>query len=230
VAFPIRIKGASPPWTPRQGLTGRLASFSDLTYVVNQLQDEPMRSGVMFGIKSLEDLDKFMSNYVLSKFPDVQPKLLNPDPDGEPQKIRLVAAEGTDVPKNCANVVVSIHTIATFQAFSDYLRPRIIKAKDDERLSRPSGSSTSRLSGMLAAFAAVAGLPTSSSSSPSTHLKDSGFTLPSRTEATESAQPLSLQATTSEVPLSAHAPRRSSRPSGRGLLQRISIGKLRMSL
>ncbi|PLW37045.1 hypothetical protein PCANC_16295 [Puccinia coronata f. sp. avenae] len=212
------------------GLTGRLASFSDLTYVVNQLQDEPMRSGVMFGIKSLEDLDKFMSNYVLSKFPDVQPKLLNPDPDGEPQKIRLVAAEGTDVPKNCANVVVSIHTIATFQAFSDYLRPRIIKAKDDERLSRPSGSSPSRLSGMLAAFAAVAGLPTSSSSSPSTHLKDSGFTLPSRTEATESAQPLSLQATTSEVPLSAHAPRRSSRPSGRGLLQRISIGKLRMSL
>jgi acetyl-CoA carboxylase/biotin carboxylase 1 len=80
--FRIR-KGASPPSTPRKGLTGRLASFSDLTYVVNQLQDEPMRSGVMFGIKSLEDLDRFMPN-VLLKFPDVQPKLLNPDPDGEP--------------------------------------------------------------------------------------------------------------------------------------------------
>ncbi|PLW48785.1 hypothetical protein PCASD_03238 [Puccinia coronata f. sp. avenae] len=132
-------------------------------------------------------------------------------------KIRLVAAEGTDVPKNCANVVVSIHAIATFQAFNDYLRPRIIKAQDDERLGRPSGSSTSRLSGMLAAFAAVAGLPASSSSSPSGHLEDSGFTLPSRTEATESVQSSSLQATTPEVPLSAHAPRRSSRLSGRGL-------------
>ncbi|POV99067.1 hypothetical protein PSTT_13983 [Puccinia striiformis] len=80
--FRIR-KGASPPSTPRKGMTGRLASFSDLTYVVNQLQDEPMRSGVMFSIKSLEDLDKFMPN-VLLKFPEVQPKLLNPDPEGEP--------------------------------------------------------------------------------------------------------------------------------------------------
>ncbi|OAV88065.1 hypothetical protein PTTG_29169 [Puccinia triticina 1-1 BBBD Race 1] len=80
--FRIR-KGASPPSTPRKGLTGCLSSTSDLTYVVKQLQDEPMRSGVMFSIKNLEDLDKFMPN-VLMKFPDVQPKLLNPDPKGEP--------------------------------------------------------------------------------------------------------------------------------------------------
>ncbi|KAA1100638.1 Ubiquitin fusion degradation protein 4, variant 2 [Puccinia graminis f. sp. tritici] len=132
-------------------------------------------------------------------------------------KIRLVAAEGTDVPKNCANVVVSIHAIATFQAFNDYLRPRIIKAQDDERLGRPSGSSSSRLSGMLAAFAAVAGLPASSSSSPSSHLEESGFTLPSRAEAAESSQSSSLPAVAPEVPLSTHAPRRSSRLSGRGL-------------
>ncbi|PLW25474.1 hypothetical protein PCASD_24991 [Puccinia coronata f. sp. avenae] len=126
-------------------------------------------------------------------------------------KIRLVACRGTNVPKNCANVVVLIHAIATFQAFNGYLRPRIIKAQDDKRLGRTSGSSTSRLSGMLAAFATVAGLPASSSSSPSTHLEDSGFILLSRTEATESAQPSSLQVTTPEVPLSAHAPRRGYR-------------------
>jgi len=132
-------------------------------------------------------------------------------------KIRLVAAEGTDVPKNCANVVVSIHAIATFQAFNDYLRPRIIKAQDDERLGRPSGSSTSRLSGMLAAFAAVAGLPASSSPSSGAHLEESGFTLPSRAEAAESSQSSSLPANAPEVSLSTHAPRRSSRLSGRGL-------------
>ncbi|KAI7940474.1 hypothetical protein MJO28_014126 [Puccinia striiformis f. sp. tritici] len=134
-------------------------------------------------------------------------------------KIRLVAAEGTDVPRNCANVVVSIHAIATFQAFNDYLRPRIIKAQDDERHGRPSGSSTSRLSGMLAAFAAVAGLPASSSSStPSSHLEDSGFSLPSRVEAAESSTSSSLPAVAPDVPpVNAHAPRRSSRLSGRGL-------------
>ncbi|OAV86193.1 hypothetical protein PTTG_30036 [Puccinia triticina 1-1 BBBD Race 1] len=63
VSWLFRIRqGASPPSTPRKGLTGRLASFSDLTYVVKQLQDEPMRSGVMLSIKNLEDLDKFMPN------------------------------------------------------------------------------------------------------------------------------------------------------------------------
>ncbi|EGG06319.1 uncharacterized protein MELLADRAFT_48491 [Melampsora larici-populina 98AG31] len=101
-------------------------------------------------------------------------------------KIRLVAAEGTDVPKNCANVVVSIHAIATFQAFSDYLRPRIIKGQDDERLGRP--SSSGRLSGMLAAFAAAAGLPSSVASSG---IPDSAsaFTLPSTNESHSNLPP-----------------------------------------
>jgi E3 ubiquitin-protein ligase TRIP12 len=83
------------------------------------------------------------------------------------QGICLVAAEGTD----CANVVVSIHAITTFQASNDYLCPQIIKAQDLKRLGRPSGSSTSSLSGMLAAFAAVADLPASPPTSSSTHLK-----------------------------------------------------------
>ncbi|KAI8451938.1 hypothetical protein BY996DRAFT_6415937 [Phakopsora pachyrhizi] len=36
-------------------------------------------------------------------------------------KIRLEAAEGTDIPKNCANFGVSIHAIATFQAVNNNL-------------------------------------------------------------------------------------------------------------
>lgn len=59
-------------------------------------------------------------------------------------RLRLVAAEDSDVPKNLSNIVVSIHAIATFQALHDYLRPRVAG-------SLPSGS---RLSGMLAALAA----------------------------------------------------------------------------
>ncbi|KAI0730615.1 hypothetical protein C8Q76DRAFT_644034 [Earliella scabrosa] len=67
-------------------------------------------------------------------------------------RLRLVAAEDSDIPRNLSNIVVSIHAIATFQALHDYLRPRV------------SGllSSTSRLSGMLAALAASGLAPPSS--------------------------------------------------------------------
>ncbi|KAI0272306.1 hypothetical protein BC834DRAFT_1030472 [Gloeopeniophorella convolvens] len=60
-------------------------------------------------------------------------------------RLRLVAAEGSDIPKSFNNIVVSIHAIATFQALHDYLRPRV------------SGLmfGSSRLSGMLAALAGV---------------------------------------------------------------------------
>jgi E3 ubiquitin-protein ligase TRIP12 len=67
-------------------------------------------------------------------------------------RLRLVAAEGTAVPRNCTNITVSIHAIATFQALHDYLRPRIAGA----------GPGGSRLNGVLAAFAAAAGLPSGS--------------------------------------------------------------------
>ncbi|RDX51248.1 hypothetical protein OH76DRAFT_1401563 [Lentinus brumalis] len=67
-------------------------------------------------------------------------------------RLRLVAAEDSDIPRNLSNIVVSIHAIATFQALHDYLRPRV------------SGllSTTSRLSGMLAALAASGLAPPSS--------------------------------------------------------------------
>ncbi|KAI8443435.1 hypothetical protein BY996DRAFT_6427617 [Phakopsora pachyrhizi] len=76
-------------------------------------------------------------------------------------KKRLAAVNTTDVPQNCANV--SVHAIATFLVFNNCLRPKIIKSQDDERLGRPSCSG--QLPEMLAAFAVVAGLPATSSSS-----------------------------------------------------------------
>ncbi|KAG9103694.1 Ubiquitin fusion degradation protein 4 [Ceratobasidium sp. 370] len=68
-------------------------------------------------------------------------------------RLRIVAEEGTDAPRSCSNIVVSIHAIATFQALNDYLRPRVAGA-----LAGMSAGG-SRLSGVLAAFAAAAGLP-----------------------------------------------------------------------
>ncbi|KAF9461243.1 hypothetical protein BDZ94DRAFT_1196596 [Collybia nuda] len=59
-------------------------------------------------------------------------------------RLRLVAGDDSDVPRNLHNIVVSIHAIATFQALHDYLRPRVAGLLN----------SGSRLSGMLAALAA----------------------------------------------------------------------------
>jgi len=81
-------------------------------------------------------------------------------------KIRLVASDQADMPKSLANVIVSIHAIATFQALNDYLRPRVMSALAAEERSRgsplaTSGTASSRLSGVLAAFAAATGMPAS---------------------------------------------------------------------
>ena len=84
-------------------------------------------------------------------------------------KIRLVAAEDSRIPKAVASMVVSIHAIATIQAFNDYLRPRISTAIAAEERARSSSASSqgtgasasSRLSGVLAAFAAATGMPSS---------------------------------------------------------------------
>jgi len=59
-------------------------------------------------------------------------------------RLRLVAGDDSDIPRNLHNIVVSIHAIATFQALHDYLRPRVAGLL----------SSSSRLSGMFAALAA----------------------------------------------------------------------------
>ncbi|KAG1728087.1 hypothetical protein EDB19DRAFT_1897431 [Suillus lakei] len=70
-------------------------------------------------------------------------------------RLRLVADNESDIPRNLQNMVVSIHAIATFQALNDYLRPRITGLM-----------STGGLSGMLAALAASGFGPASSRNPP----------------------------------------------------------------
>jgi E3 ubiquitin-protein ligase TRIP12 len=81
-------------------------------------------------------------------------------------KMRLVASDNSGIPRTVANVVVSIHAIATFSSFNDYLRPRVASALAAEERSKAgspgpgtSSAPSSRLSGMLAAFAAATGMP-----------------------------------------------------------------------
>lgn len=50
-------------------------------------------------------------------------------------RLRLIADDDSDVPRNLQNMVVSIHAIATFQALNDYLRPRVAGLTSSGRLS-----------------------------------------------------------------------------------------------
>ncbi|TNY18634.1 acetyl-CoA carboxylase [Rhodotorula diobovata] len=73
VAWSFRMRKAaseSAPTTPTTGLTSqRTASYSDLTFLLNQAQSEPIRYGAMFSIKSLDNLTKELQA-VLRHFPD----------------------------------------------------------------------------------------------------------------------------------------------------------------
>jgi E3 ubiquitin-protein ligase TRIP12 len=87
-------------------------------------------------------------------------------------KLRLIS-DDNDIPRSCSNIVVSIHAIATFQAFNDYLRPRIAAGStiaERASISAPSGSSSDRLSGALAAFAAASSFPSPSPGTPPSRL------------------------------------------------------------
>ncbi|KAH7881773.1 hypothetical protein F5I97DRAFT_1945577 [Phlebopus sp. FC_14] len=70
-------------------------------------------------------------------------------------RLRLIADDDSDIPRNLQNMVVSIHAIATFQALNDYLRPRVAGLL-----------SSGRLSNMLAALAASGFGPSSVSRTP----------------------------------------------------------------
>ena len=77
---------------------------------------------------------------------------------GRQLRLRLQAEDSTDIPRTCTNIVVTIHAVATFQSLNDYLRPKIA-ASAAAAAAAGGGSSgmSSRLSGVLAAFAAATG-------------------------------------------------------------------------
>jgi E3 ubiquitin-protein ligase TRIP12 len=66
-------------------------------------------------------------------------------------RLRLVADDGSDIPRPYRNIMVSIHAIATFKALDDYLRPRISLSERPRGVGRREG-----ISNALAAFAAAA--------------------------------------------------------------------------
>ncbi|KAN0062515.1 Ubiquitin fusion degradation protein 4 [Thecaphora frezii] len=75
---------------------------------------------------------------------------------GRQLRLRLVAEDaGSEIPRSCTNIVVTIHAVATFQSLNDYLRPKIASAAASAASAGASGSSSSRLSSVLAAFAAA---------------------------------------------------------------------------
>ncbi|KAG6902593.1 hypothetical protein C0995_014600 [Termitomyces sp. Mi166 len=91
-------------------------------------------------------------------------------------RLRLVAGDDSDVPRNLHNIVVSIHAIATFQALHDYLRPRVAGLLN----------SGSRLHGMLAALAGYAGANTEASANASRSSKPSASSAESNQDPTSS--------------------------------------------
>lgn len=65
-------------------------------------------------------------------------------------RLKLVADDGSDIPRAYRNIMVSIHAIATFKSLDDYLRPRI-SLNDPSRVSRPRDSLTRALAAMAGA-------------------------------------------------------------------------------
>ena len=137
-------------------LSSASASESPLTSLVKRLQEALGRA---------EEFD------VLTALPSGGDSRSNPATMlGRQLRMRLAASTESGIPRSVANVVVSIHAIATFASFNDYLRPRIAaalaaeeRAKSGSRATTPglagAGSANSRLSGVLAALAAASGLP-----------------------------------------------------------------------
>lgn len=48
---------------------------------------------------------------------------------GKQLRLKLVAEEGSDVPRHYRNIMVSIHAIATFKSLDDFLQPKIIMSE-----------------------------------------------------------------------------------------------------
>lgn len=63
---------------------------------------------------------------------------------GKQLRLKLVAEDGTDVPRPYKNLMVSIHAIATFKALDDFLQPRIA-VSDRPRQSRTRDSILSQI-------------------------------------------------------------------------------------
>ncbi|KAI5477007.1 hypothetical protein MNV49_006965 [Pseudohyphozyma bogoriensis] len=93
-----KVASGSEPSTPTMS-SQRTASYSDLTFLLSRGQEEPIRYGAMFAIKSLAGVaDKLSST--LRHFPDMSKSQLNPSASSQMQwnvlNIALVVAKGAE--------------------------------------------------------------------------------------------------------------------------------------
>ncbi|KAK4049890.1 Ubiquitin fusion degradation protein 4 [Microbotryomycetes sp. JL221] len=147
--------------------------------------------------ESLSRMEQFEVQLATSGISDFDSRRTGPAMLARQLKLRLVAEDGSDIPKSCSNIVVSIHAIATFQAFNDYLRPRILAAQSD----RPSASS---LAALLGIGSSSGGGTAESGVGGSRNMSSSSATLSS------SASMSQLNHETSNVGASSSTPRLSS--------------------
>ncbi|KAJ5380649.1 uncharacterized protein N7496_003077 [Penicillium cataractarum] len=94
---------------------------------------------------------------------------------GKQLRLRLVAEDGSEVPRPYKNIMVSIHAIATFKALDDFLQPRIAMSE------RPRQSRTR--DSILSQLAQAANIRDQLASSNSPHAP--GGSLPTRPAATQ---------------------------------------------
>ena len=119
-------------------------------------------------------------------------------------RLKLVADDDSEIPRNYRNIMVSIHAIATFKALDDYLRPRISLSE------RPRGGRHHEgVSNALAAFAAAAGI-----SNPQQRLLDRGLLNPPETPS------LPTPASTAPATKNSRKPSK-SKPPGTGVASAI---------
>ncbi|GAA5920490.1 hypothetical protein JCM1841_003513 [Sporobolomyces salmonicolor] len=105
VTWSFRMRKASSesePPTPTTGLTSqRTASYSDLTFLLNQAQQEPLRYGAMFSATSLD------------RFRDQLASVLRHYPDMAKGKIQQPASDSSQQQWNVLNVALTVPSDAT---------------------------------------------------------------------------------------------------------------------
>ncbi|KAK4046075.1 acetyl-coenzyme-A carboxylase [Microbotryomycetes sp. JL201] len=101
ITWTFRMRKASSestPATPTAGASQRIASFSDLTYLLSRGTDEPVRHGAMFATRNLSHLSAELSS-TLASFPE--------------KKDKLATVPSSDNHWNVINVAVPVPTETT---------------------------------------------------------------------------------------------------------------------
>lgn len=109
VAWKFRLSPREAPSSPSRatfGESSRVASFSDLTYMVNRGQDEPLRHGIMYSASTLETLEKGLLGAVRNL----------------PEERKSLSADTQNKPNNVVNAVLLMSEGAPEKTQDTWLR------------------------------------------------------------------------------------------------------------